>query len=809
MGRIKELSADALRKVCNPGVFKFKTTDELKVTEKILNQQRASHAIDFGLKMKGKGYNIFAVGVLGTGRNTAVSAAVEKIAAGQPTPDDWCYVYNFDSPDEPKAIRLKGGLGEEFRKDIEEVIKELKSSVPKAFESKDYEEQKRYIIKKFQDKRDELVDGLEAKSQEKGFELKQTSTGLISVPIVKGKPLSSDKFETLNSEEKVKIEASREELQAEIAEVLRKVRNLEKEIKAHIKKLDNHIALFATEHFFDELEDKYKEYPYIKEYLECLKEDVVENIDVFREKEMPPFPMPNFGMGDDQKLFTKYKVNVLINNKNTKGAPIIKENNPTYYNLIGRIEYRPQLGAMTTDFTMIKPGAIHRANGGYLIVQAMDILKNFMAWEAMKGIIKTEHIKIEDINEQFRVISTVTLKPQAIPVNLKIIMVGHPLIFHLLYMLDEEFSKLFKVKADFNTLLEKNDVQIENYANFISLRAKHDKLLPFTNEAVAKIIEYSSRLIEDQNKLSARLLDIADILREADHWAKDDSSQQIMGYHITKAVEEKVYRSDMIEERLREMIREGSILIDVKKEVVGQLNGLSVIDSGDYSFGLPSRITASIFMGQKGLIDIQREARLSGKIHSKGVMTISGFLGEKFAYNKPLTVSASLSFEQTYSEIDGDSASSAEVYVLLSALSGLPLKQGIAVTGSVDQKGNIQPIGGVNEKIEGFYHVCKQEGLDGRQGVIIPEINVKNLMLKEEIIEVVRNKKFHIYPVKSIEEGIEILTGKPAGEKKKDGTYTAGTVFGMADKKLTELAQGWIRFSSQAVLKKAKSGKKK
>lgn len=798
MGKFRELAVGELKKTANPVDFEFKTTAEIKTKAKILNQERAAKSINFGLKMQEKGYNIFAAGILGTGRNSAVLSAVEEIASMQPTPDDWCYVYNFDSPDEPKAISLKAGMGEEFKKDMNEVIKELQSSVPKAFDSKDYEEQKRSIIKRFQEKRDKLVEDLEQKARNKGFELKQTSTGLVSVPLVRGKAVSPEKFETLNEGERREIEKYREELQNEIADMIRKIRNLEKEIKLQVKKLDKHIAMFATEHFIEELKEKYKDYGDIVRHLQSVQEDIIENIEAFREKEAPIFPIPELGVPVEKKLFTKYQVNCLINNKETKGAPIIKETNPTYYNLVGRIEYRSQLGAMTTDFTMIKPGAIHKANGGYLIVQALDVLKNFLAWEAMKGIIKTEHIKIEDINEQFRIISTATLKPQPIAVKVKIIMVGHPLIYHLLYVLDEEFRKLFKVKADFNMLMDRTDGQIDNYVNFVSVRAQQENLLPFTPDAVAKVVECGSRLIEDQTKLSARFLDVADILREASYWAKSDNSKKVTAFYVTKALEEKVYRSNMIEERIREMIKEGQILISVEGSAVGQVNGLSVVDLGDYSFGLPSRITARAYMGNRGVIDIQREARLGGKIHSKAVMIISGYLGEKFAHNKPLTVSASLSFEQTYSEVEGDSASSAEIYALLSALSCLPLKQEIAVTGSVDQRGNIQPIGGVNEKIEGFFYVCKQQGLNGSQGVVIPHTNLKNLMLREEVIEAVRDGKFHIYPVMTIEEGIEILTGKPAGEMKKDGSYPKDTVFGLVDRKLNDLALGWLKFSGAA-----------
>lgn len=806
MAKYKELSCVELRKICDPKSIKIKTAAEGKLPERIIDQERAARAIDFGLKVKGKGYNIFASGIPGTGRSTAISSAIEKIASKQPIPDDWCYVYNFDSPDEPKAIRLKAGLGEKLKKDMDELVKELKTCIHKSFESKDYEEQKNSIINKFQEKRDLLVADLERKAQEKGFELKQTSTGLISIPLYKGKPVNPEKFDGLSDKEREAIEKNREALQLEMVEALRKIRGFEKEAKQQMRRLDKHIALFAVEHLIDEVKMKYKEYADIRNHLQAVQEDILENIDSFREKETPQLPIPGFNVPHRKKLFIKYRVNVLVNNKETKGAPFIKETNPTYYNLIGRIEYRPHLGSMTTDFTMIKSGTIHRASGGYLIIQALDVLKNFMAWESLKGIIKTGQVKIEDINEQFRVISTVTLKPQPIPVNVKVIMIGHPMIYHLLYKFDEDFHKLFKIKADFGMLMNRNETQVDNYAYFIAVRCQQDNLLPFTADAIARVVEYGSRLVEDQEKLSARFLDIADILCEANYWAESDNSKEITSEYVVKAIEEKRYRSDMIEERIRELIKEGTLLVDVKDKVAGQINGISIVDLGDYSFGLPSRITARTYMGQKGLVDIQREAKLSGKIHSKGIMIICGYLGEKFSQDKPLSFSASLSFEQTYSEIDGDSASSAEIYVLLSSLSGLPIDQGIAVTGSVDQKGIIQPIGGVNEKIEGFYYVCKQKGLTGNQGVIIPELNVRNLMLKEEIVEAVKNKKFHIYPVSTIEEGIEILTGKPAGARKKDGSYPQDTILGLADKRLTDLTLGWLKFSKNAG---SKSKKKK
>ena len=804
MTKLKELSIDKLRRICKAKNFKFKTTNEIKVSEKILNQQRAARAIDFGLRIKDKGYNIFAAGLLGTGRNTAVSSAIEKIASTQPAPGDWCYVYNFDHPDEPKAIHLKAGLGEEFKKDMNKIIKELKISISRAFDGKDYEERKRHIVKKFQEKRDKLVADLEQKAGSRGFKMKQTSTGLISLPLFKGKAVSPEKFESLNKEEREKIEKEREELQLEMSDAIRKIRNLEKEIKLQVEKLDKRIALFATEHLIEELKQKYKDYVDIIKHLERLEEDVIDNIDIFRGKEPLPFSIPGLALPSPQKLFTKYRVNAFVNNKEMVGAPIIKEINPTYYNLVGRVEYRSQLGSMTTDFTMMKPGAIHLANGGYLIIQALDLLKNFMAWEAIKRVIETGQVKIEDINEQFRLISTVTLKPQPIPVNVKIILVGHPLIYHLLYVLDEDFRKLFKVKADFSMLMDRTSAQVDSYVHFISITSQHEKLLSFTNQAVAKIVEYGSRLVEDQDKLSARFLDIANLLREASYWAESAKSNVVTANHVTKAIEEKIYRSDMIEERLRELIKDGSFLIDTKSKIAGQVNGISVIDVGDYAFGLPSRITARAYMGQKGLVDIQREAKLGGRIHSKGVMIIAGYFGEKFAQNKPLAVSASLSFEQTYCEIEGDSASSAEIYALMSTLSNLPIEQGIAVTGSVDQRGNIQSIGAVNEKIEGFYHVCKQGGLNGRQGVVIPESNVRNLMLKEEILKAVKDKKFHIYPIKTIEEGIEILTGKSTGIKKADGSYPKNTVFGLVDKKLTELAEGLMKFSKDTPAKNNK-----
>ncbi|HNX91666.1 MAG TPA: ATP-binding protein, partial [Candidatus Omnitrophota bacterium] len=752
---IRELKSAELKQVCDPEIFPFKTTADYDLGHEPFHQERGVTSLGFGLSVKSEGYNIFVCGPAGTGRNTQVKKSVYEIAAKDRTPDDWLYVYNFVHEDEPVAISLPAGRGKILKKEIDEMMNELKIEIPKAFESEDYEKRKHSLLKEYKQKRDDTLQEIENKAFEEGFMLKQTATGAILVPRIKDRPMKTEEYEQLSEEDREKIERKKSELHVKIEQVLTEVRIMEKDAKNRIKQLEKEVALFSVKHIIDDLRYKYREFENIIEHLNRVQEDILSNIDVFKEDEEAS-TAALFGpkAPGKESVFKRYQVNLLVDHSYSEGAPVIIEPNPTYYNLIGRIEYVAQFGSMATDFTMISPGALHKANGGYLILQAMDIIATFMAWDALKRVIRNHEIKVEDINEQFRLITTTSLKPKSIPCDMKIIMVGPPWLYQMLYKYDEDFRKMFKVKADFDDEMNRDDEKIKKYAAFIKVRCKEENLRHFEREAVATVVEYGARLAEDKDKLTAQFMYIADIIREANYWAGKDHAEYIRTEHVVQAIQEKYYRSNLIEEKMSELIDKNILMIDVEGEKVGQINGLAVYDTGGYMFGKPSRITVTTFMGKSGVVDIERQVKMGGNIHSKGVLILSGYLGEKFAQKFPLNLSANICFEQSYDGIDGDSASSTEAYCILSSLSGVPLKQYIAVTGSMNQHGDVQPIGGVNEKIEGFYHVCKLKGLNGKQGVVIPKANLRHLMLKDEVINAVKNGKFHIWAVTNIGEGI-------------------------------------------------------
>ena len=785
----RELGPDELRKECDLLAFDFNTTDDISVQDQMIGQERALKAIDFGLNIKNEGFNLYISGIVGTGRNTAIIRAVEKIAQNEPAPDDICYLYNFQNKDEPKALKVPAGTGCRFRKDMEEMIKELEQQIIKAFVSDEYERHRKRVLNKYEEKKSALQAEIEEFAKSKGLTIQQTLTGFAVTPIHKGKVISDEEYSKLPKERKENLSKDEDEVYEKLEEALRKMVGLNREIKEEIKKLDEEIGLYAIGHLIDELKKRYHQYELIISHLDDVREDILKNIDAFKKdgdtQPMPFFPEKSF----KQDILNKYRVNLLVDNCKTKKAPVIIEQNPTYYNLIGYIEYRAQFGTLLTDFTMIKAGSVHKANGGYLIVQADQLLRDYFSWDSLKKIIRYKKVKIEDAYVRYGFAPTTGLKPEPVSIDLKVIIVGNPYIYHLLYIYDEEFKKLFKVKADFDSSSRKTNELINQYVHFIAAKIKEDNLLAFNKAAVGEIINYSSRMIAHKEKLSARFSELVDVMREADSWAKKDNTKTVEAAHVKRALEEKAYRSNMIEKKIQDLIEEGTIFIDTKDKEVGQINGLSVIDLGDYMFGNPSRITARTFVGKGNIINIEREAKMSGRIHSKGVLILSGYLGDKFAQDKPLALSASICFEQLYEEVEGDSASSTELYCLLSSLSDLPLRQDIAVTGSVDQRGKIQPIGGVNQKIEGFYDVCKAKGLTGSQGVMIPQANVKHLMLKDEIVQAVKEKRFHIYPVETIDEGIEILTGYKAGVKQKNGKYAKGTVNYKVNQRLKKYAK--------------------
>src|SRR4030066_134576 len=784
------LSFDKLYRFCDPNIFTFKTTDDLPELKETLGQERALHALDFGLSLESTGFNIFILGEHGTGKMTTVRSFLSQKAMNEPAPKDWCYVYNFKDSDVPVAISLEPGKAIVFEKDMEELIKILRAEIPKVFESKEYEKQKNKIVEESQKQQKELFSSLEEEAQEKGFSVRKTVSGLIIVPVKKtGEPLTEEEYELLDETTRKKIDEIGRALQEKLNDVVRLVRESEKMDKEAMARLEKEAALASVGHPIDELKNKYRDHEKMTTYLKDVKEDILEHLDDFKPQEEQPPQLPFMKLPKTEPTFTRFTVNVLVNNKDCKGAPCIFESNPTYFNLFGRIEHKFQYGIAITDFSMIKGGSLHKANGGYIVIDALDLLRNIFAYDALKRAIRNKELKIEDVWEQYRLISTTTLKPEAIPLNVKVILLGNPFLYYLLYNVDEEYRELFKVKADFDIRMDRTDETIHSYAFFVSNLCREEKLLPFDRTGVAKVGEIGSRLAEHQNKLTLKFSEVADIIREASYWAAKANSAVVKGEHVQKAIDERIYRTNRIEERLREMILEGTLIVDTEGGKAGQVNGLAVIDLGDYSFGKPSRITAKTYAGKAGVVNIERETKMSGKIHEKAILIITNYLGRKYATKKPISLSASITFEQLYDMVEGDSASCAELYALLSSIANIPLKQCIAVTGSMDQNGDVQPVGGINEKIEGFFDLCKFRKFDGNQGVIIPRRNIKHLMIKNDLVDAVREGKFTIYPIDRVEEGIEILTNIPAGDLREDETYPEGTINYLVVKRLAEISE--------------------
>ncbi|MFP3910122.1 MAG: Lon protease family protein [Archaeoglobaceae archaeon] len=794
ISEISELSPDDLRKVVEPDRLGCKSTEELTPLKGIIGQKRAIRALEFGLNIQEDGFNIFVAGPPGTGRETAVKEFLEELAKSRPTPSDWCYVNNFEQPYEPNVIQLPPGKGKELKKDMNELIEDARRAIPEAFEGEEFDQRRDEIMRKIEEDRKNLFDKINKKAEEEGFVLRITSMGLNIIPVVDGEPMDQQTYTSLSEEKREEIQRKRQELETELRSEMRELRDLEKKYREEFKKLNREIALYAIGHLFENLREKYGSHDEVITYLDDVQEDIIDNLQLFMGQQQQMQQMQMQQMQQMQQMMQeatlrKYDVNVLIDNSRTEGCPVIFERNTTYQNLFGRIEKEAQFGMLTTDFTMIHPGSVHKANGGYLVIPVEELARNPYSYDSLKRALQSGEIAVEELAERMGFISTKGLKPDPIPLEIKLVLMGDSYIYHMLYMMDKDFKELFKVKADFDTVMDKNDDNIMDYASFFCTLCNKENLKHLDASAVARLAEYGSRLSGDQDKLSTRFADIADIVREANYYAVQDEAEHITADHVKKTIDEKTYRSNLLQEKIQEMIRRGLILIDIDREVAGQVNGLSVIGLGDFAFGRPSRVTASIGLGRDGIIDIEREAKLGGPIHTKGVMILSGYLSQRYARDTPLSLSARLVFEQSYEGVEGDSASSTELYALLSALSGYPIKQNLAVTGSVNQKGEVQAIGGVNEKIEGYYEVCKQIGLNGKQGVLIPHSNVQNLMLKEEVINAVREGKFHVYPVETIDQGIEILTGVKAGALQPDGTFEHDTVNYMVDKRLREISE--------------------
>lgn len=774
------LSANVLKRSVDHTQFEFETTEQVPELTNIVGQERGRAVMEFGLNVNKVGYNIYVAGIAGTGKTTFTHSMVKDFAKREVTLNDWCYVYNFEDAHKPKILKLPVGMGKRLQQDMEDLVQNLKTDLPRAFNEESYQKEKASIIREFKEKSGVIFEKLNAIAAEYGFMIRQSGSGFITIPIIDGKPISEEEYRRLNEEQLQEINEKSELLQEKVLDFTNEIRDLEKEIKQTIEKLDNKVALAAAGYHIDELKRKYNECPNVIDYLDAVQTDILNNVGNFLqdEQEINTNPLNEmFRRSKGGHFPTKYYINLLVDHSETKGAPVITADNPTYYNLIGKVEYESRMGVMSTDFTKIKPGFLHYANGGYIIIQAKDILTKNFSWEGLKRALINHKLQIENIGEHSGLIATTSINPDPMPLDVKVLLIGNLDLYQLLYYYDEDFSKLFKIKADFDVEMDYTLDNMSRMASFIHTHCEENDLRHFDRTAVAKIVEYSSRLAGHQNKLSTRFNQQVEIIYEADTWAKMMKADIVSAEHVMKAIKEREYRSNLYEEKLQESIDEGTILIDTDGAKIGQVNGLAVYHLGQYSFGKPSRITATTFVGRNGIINIERESKMSGKIHNKGVYILGGYLGQKFAQEHPLALTAHLAFEQSYGGVDGDSASSTELYALLSSLAEVPINQGLAVTGSVNQKGEIQPIGGVNEKIEGFFEVCKNKGLTGEQGVLIPHQNVKNLMLSDDVIDAVKDGRFHIYGVKTVEEGIEILTGMRAGKMNDEGQYEDNTIY--------------------------------
>lgn len=782
-----KLPVSALRWVCDPAQFDFETTSDLPDLIDAVGQERALRSIEFGLGMQETGFNLYISGQTGTGRTSTIRNLLGQRAKEEPTPNDWVYVYNFKDADDPLSISLPAGKGSELTADMQELVEAFKIDIPKALESKEYESRRSEILEDYQNHNNVLFQELEKEAEEHDFTLQRTVSGLVIVPQKEGNNFTQEDYEALSDEERDQLDETGKKLTERLNDVLRQVRDSEKSTKDALAKADRDLGMSCLGHRLDPLREKYAGLEKVLTYLDSVQEDILKNLEDFKPQPVQP-QIPGLKIPRQEPTFERYAVNLLVDHKETEGAPVVFESNPTYNNLFGRIEHVMQYGGVAvTDFTMIKAGALHRANGGYLVIDAREVLMNPFVWDSLKRCIRTSEIRIEDVLEQYRFMTMVSLKPEPVPLSAKIILVGTPWIYYLLYYLDPDYRKFFKVKAEFDSQITRTPEVMHEYALFIATLCRERKLLPFDRSAVACLLEYTSRMVDDQYKLSSRFMEIADFAQEASFWATRDNRQIVSCTDVRRAADEKLYRVNRIEEQIQEMFDDGTIMVDTEGAVVGQINGLSVISSGDHTFGRPSRITARTWLGQAGMVNIEREVKLSGPIHDKGVMILGGYLGGMFAREFPLSLSASICFEQSYSGVEGDSASSTELYALLSALAEVPIRQDIAVTGSINQHGMIQPIGGVNQKIEGFFAVCKANGLTGEQGVMIPKTNERHLMLQEEVVEAVQAGKFHIWSIETAEQGIELLTGIAAGKRGKSGKFPRGSIYHKVEQKLNKM----------------------
>lgn len=784
------LPPEQLYRAGDPREFDFTSTDELADIGMVVGQERALDALRFGLGIGQEGFNVFALGPTGLGKTSTVKEIVAREAEGRPMPDDWCYVHNFDEPSKPRALRLPAGRGRAFARDMEQLIEELGTAIPAAFEGEEYRGRTEEIEEEAKEREAEAINAMRREAQAEHIALIETPTGFAFAPLdAKNEVYSPDEFGKLPEPRQQRIQEAIGRFHQQLQKLLRQFPAWRREAREKIKALNREIAEYAVSHPIDELKARYAAIGDVARHLDRVRQELLAHADEFFPKSEGGLPAALLGQNHRANPLLRYRVNLLVDHDGEQGAPIVFENLPTHANLIGRVEYQAHMGALVTDFTLIKPGALHRANGGYLILDARKLLMQPFAWDTLKRTLEAGEIRIEALERTLSLISTTTLEPAPIPLDVKIVLTGERMLYYLLSAYDPEFRELFKVSADFEETLDRDADGNALYARLVASPARRNGLKPLDRDAVGGVVERASRWVEDSEKLSTHLRSLADLLKEADHWAAEAGRERITRADVETAIAQQIRRSDRLRERVYEAIRRSTIYIDTEGEAVGQINGLSVIGLGDFAFGQPSRITATTRIGSGKIVDIERETELGGALHSKGVMILSAFLAARYARAQPLSLAASLVFEQSYGPVDGDSASLAELCALLSSLAELPIRQSFAVTGSVNQHGRVQPIGGVNEKIEGFFDICRGFELNGRQGVLIPAANVKHLMLRRDVVEAAAKGRFHVHAVDTVDQALELLLGQPAGERDASGAFPEDSVNGRVERRLAEWAE--------------------
>ena len=781
----KELAAEQLYKACDLSQFGFNTTEELQQYDGILGQQRAIDAVQFGVGIKQEGFNLFVLGPPGVGKYTLIRQYLEQQSKQAGTPADWVYVANFNDAQKPRAIDLPAGRGVELKQDMQQLINDLRTAIPSAFDTEQYQQRYQQLQDELQAKTSQAFETLTREALERNVIVLRGEEQITFVPARDGKPMTQDEYDSLDDEERERLDEVIKELEEKLRQFFKQRQQWQAELRESLRTLNREVGMFAVGHLLEELRSKYLEVEEVAEYLDEVQEDVIQNLHMF----FPERPGSVFERNREEPYFRNYQVNVLVTNATDSGAPVVYEDAPRYQNLVGRIEHISQMGTLVTDYMLIKPGALHKANGGYLILDALKLLQQPYAWEGLKRALSARCVKVQSLGEIYSLISTVSLEPEPIPLDVKVVLVGERLLYYLLTEYDPEFAELFKVAADFEDSIERNTENYELYAKLIATLVQRNKLLPFERAAVERVIEHSSRMVEDVEKLSMHILHVADLLREADYWAREEDAKLVSRPAVQKAIDKQIYRADRIRQRYLEEFRRGTLMVDTEGEAIGQVNGLVVLQLNNIAFGHPSRITATARLGEGEVVDIEREVELGGAIHSKGVFILSAFLAARYAHNKPLSLAATLVFEQSYHPVEGDSASVAELCALFSALAQVPIRQNLAITGSVNQHGQVQPIGGVSDKIEGFFDVCKEKGISGDQGVVIPATNISHLMLRQDVVEAVKAGQFHIYPVTTIDEAITLLTGLEAGEVDDKGEFPMDTLNGRVDARLRYFAE--------------------